>query len=154
MPAGGNGMTPSEGSASMALNVAVLEESFAAISPRGAKFVASFYQRLLSEHPQARPLFANVDMAGQQRKLLAALALVVENLRRPEILGPALRELGKRHAGYGVTADHYPLVGATLLATFAEFLDGAFTPEVRQAWADAYGAITSVMLEGAGGSAS
>jgi nitric oxide dioxygenase len=138
----------------MALNVALLEESFAAIAPRGAEFVASFYQRLLTDHPQVRPLFANVDLAGQQRKLLAALALVVENLGRPEVLGPALRGLGKRHTGYGVTAEHYPLVGAALLATFAEFLGSAFTSEVRQAWADAYGVITSVMLEGARGSAS
>jgi len=140
--------------APMVLNVATLEESFAIIAPHGAEFVASFYQRLLADYPQAAPLFAHVDLAGQQRKLLAALALVVGNLRRPDVLGPALRELGKRHVVYGVTADLYPVVGAVLLATFAEFLGGAFTSDVRQAWADAYGAITSVMLEGAEGSAS
>jgi len=40
-------------------------------------------------------------------------------------------------------------VGASLLKTFADYLGDHWTPEVKQAWIDAYDAITALMLEGA-----
>ena len=133
----------------MSLDVATLETSFQAIAPRGAEFVDAFYRRLFAEHPETRVLFRQVTLADQKDKLLRALALTIENLRRPETLAPALRALGKRHGSYGVTAYHYPMVGLALLGTLAEFLGPAFTPRVRLAWADAFGAIMTSMLEGA-----
>jgi hemoglobin-like flavoprotein len=42
-------------------------------------------------------------------------------------------------------------VGAALLDTFALHLGEAWTPEVKEAWVEAYGAISSLMLEGANG---
>jgi nitric oxide dioxygenase len=50
---------------------------------------------------------------------------------------------------YGTLPEHYPMVGRTLLKTFESFLKKDWTPEVKQAWVDAYEAITSLMLEGA-----
>jgi hemoglobin-like flavoprotein len=88
-------------------------------------------------------------MTVQQDKVLRALALTIDSLRRPDILAPALRALGKRHTAYGVNASHYPMVGRALLGTLAEFLGADFTPRVRLAWADAFGVIMSLMLEGA-----
>jgi hemoglobin-like flavoprotein len=137
----------------MGLSVEILESSFKTVAPRGEAFVAEFYERLFRANPEARAFFAGTDMPAQRTKLLAALAMTVENLRRPEVLAPALRELGKKHVAYGVTAEHYPLVGAALLGTLGAFLGPAFTPEVQQAWADAYAAITSLMLDGANGHA-
>lgn len=71
----------------MSLNIELLEESFERIKPRASDFVASFYENLFTSHPELKPLFAKVDMATQQKKLLNALVLVVENLRNPETLG-------------------------------------------------------------------
>ncbi|WP_421656688.1 globin domain-containing protein [Leptothermofonsia sp. ETS-13] len=45
--------------------------------------------------------------------------------------------------------EHYPLVGITLIKTFEFYLGKDWTPEVQQAWADAYDAIAALMLEGA-----
>jgi nitric oxide dioxygenase len=76
--------------------------------------------------------------------------LVVNNLRNPEALENALKGLGTRHVKYGALPQHYPLVGASLLKTFAMSLEPTdWTPEVQQAWADAYGAVTQLMLDGA-----
>ena len=57
--------------------------------------------------------------------------------------------MGKRHAGYGVKREHYGAVGSALLATFAEQLGPGWTPEIETAWVEAYGAISSLMMEGA-----
>ncbi len=74
---------------------------------------------------------------------------MVENLRQPGELTGALKGLGARHVKYGALPDHYPLVGNSLLKTFEQYLKEDWTPEVKQAWVDAYGLITEVMLEGA-----
>ena len=74
---------------------------------------------------------------------------MIENLRKPGALTEALKGLGARHVKYGALPEHYPLVGNTLLKTFEQYLGQAWTVETKQAWVEAYGLITEVMLEGA-----
>jgi hemoglobin-like flavoprotein len=133
----------------MSIKIEVLEQSFALVRPKMTEFLASFYDTLLAEYPVIRPLFSNTNMVMQQRKPTDSLELVIENLRNPEVLTGDLRGLGSQHVKYGVLPEHYPLVGGSLLKTFASYLDNGWTTEVKQAWTDAYGAIASLMLEGA-----
>lgn len=132
----------------MTLNVERLEQSFEQIKGNAAAFAASFYENLFTDYPEAKPLFANTDMAAQKQKLLDALVLVISNLRQPNVLTEALRGLGARHTKYGTQPEHYPLVGHALLKTFEQYLGPDWTAETQQAWIDAYTAITSLMLEG------
>lgn len=133
----------------MAFNVKVLEESFALVAPRGDALVARFYERLFQKYPQVKPLFKGTTPKKQQKKLLAALVLVVENLRRPDTLVKALHAMGERHLAYGAEAGHYDAVNETLLAVLAEFAGDAWTPKVKKAWTGALNTIKAVMLEGA-----
>ncbi|NQE32933.1 globin domain-containing protein [Microcoleus asticus] len=134
----------------MSLNVELLEQSFEKIKPRADEFAASFYEKLFTDHPELKPLFAKTDMEKQQKKLISALVLVVENLRSPEALGPVLNALGGRHIGYGVIPKYYGPVGEALLSAFEQSLQQDWTTEVKLAWTDAYKAITALMLKGAG----
>ena len=133
----------------MSLQVELLEESFEKVKPQADDFVTSFYDNLFTAHPEAKPLFTSTDMAEQKKKLLASLILVVENLRKPDSLSGALKGLGAKHVKYGALPEHYPLVGEALLTTFEQYLQQDWTSEVKQAWVDAYGAITELMLSGA-----
>ena len=133
----------------MALQIEFLETSFQQIAPRGEDFVTAFYERLFTNYPQTRAFFASTNMQEQRKKLLGALILVIQNLRKPEGLTSALKGLGQRHVAYGVRPEHYPIVGAILLETFADFLGDDWTSETHDAWAQAYEAICSLMLEGA-----
>ncbi len=133
----------------MTLQIELLETSFQAIAPHGEAFVTAFYERLFTRFPQTRAFFASTDMKEQRKKLLGALVLVIQNLRKPEVLTRALRGLGERHVHYGVLPEHYPIVGAVLLETFADFLGDRWTPEYQDAWVAAYEAVCSIMLEGA-----
>lgn len=132
----------------MTLPIDVLETSFQEIVPQGEAFVAAFYERLLAEYPQTRAFFATTDMKEQKKKLLGALALVIQNLRKPDALASALKGLGQRHAAYGVRPEHYPIVGAVLLDTFAAFLGERWNQERCDAWTQAYQSICALMLEG------
>lgn len=133
----------------MTLQVEVLETSFDKIKPQADEFVTSFYDNLFTANPEAKPLFDATDMEAQKKKLLNSLVLVVDNLRNPDALNGALQGLGARHVKYGALPEHYPLVGSALLTTFEQYLQDKWTPEVKDAWVSAYGAISEIMLDGA-----
>ncbi|MEL7333335.1 MAG: globin family protein, partial [Cyanobacteria bacterium J06560_2] len=131
------------------LKVELLEQSFELVKPKADEFVASFYDNLLTDYPASKPLFAHTSMPKQQQMLKGALVMVVENLRKPEVLSKSLGGLGARHVKYGALPEHYPLVGNSLLKTLGQYAGDAWTPELKEAWTGAYGAITELMLEGA-----
>lgn len=108
-----------------------------------------FYERLFALEPEIQLLFAHVDMREQRAKLLKALGAVVGSADRLHVLGPALEELGRRHAAYGVEDRHYEVVGAALLATLELGLGEAFTQPVREAWTAAYSGVATIMRAGA-----
>lgn len=96
-----------------------------------------FYDRLFELDPDLEPLFTG-DMAEQGEKLMSALATVVGGLKSWQRVEPVVRELGQRHVGYGVKAEHYETVGAALLWTLEQGLGDAFTDDVKSAWTSAY----------------
>ncbi|MEM8614386.1 MAG: globin family protein [Cyanobacteria bacterium P01_H01_bin.105] len=133
----------------MPLNVELLEQSFELVKPKADEFVGSFYNNLFTDYPAAKPLFEHSDMVKQQQMLKGGLVMVIENLRKPEVLSNALKGLGARHVKYGALPEHYPLVGNSLLKTLEQYAGDAWTAELKEAWTGAYGAITKLMLEGA-----
>jgi len=133
----------------MALDIDALETSFDLLAPRGEELVDTFYERLFAAAPSVVPLFGGTDMRRQKAKLLATLVLVRNSLRDLDALVPKLRSLGERHGAYGAHADHYPVVGAALIASMAELAGDAWRPEYEQAWMDAFSVVAGAMLEGA-----
>jgi hemoglobin-like flavoprotein len=61
---------------------------------------------------------------------------------------PAVKDLGRKHAGYGVPESSFQTVGAALLWTLDKSLGAAFSPEVKGAWAEVYGILSATMIEG------
>jgi nitric oxide dioxygenase len=60
-------------------------------------------------------------------------------------------DLALRHVAYGVKAADYASLGEAVMSTLAEVLDEAFTPDMEEAWRQAYAAIAAVMIETAYG---
>jgi len=125
--------------------IELVQSSFAKVVPIAPQAADIFYARLFELAPPVRTLFKG-DMAEQGRKLMAMLATVVNGLTRLETIVPAAQQLARRHAGYGARPEHYPVVGAALIDTLEKGLGPAFTPEVREAWATAYGLLSAVMI--------
>lgn len=127
--------------------IKLVEDSFAALAPQGAQLATRFYERLFEQYPAAAPLFDGVSLAGQEKKLLASLVLLVQNLHKPEVLKDYLMGLGARHVHYGVTEKHYPMVTETLLAVMEEFAGDLWTPDVQQAWENTLNTVVTIMLD-------
>lgn len=125
--------------------IALVRESFAKVVPIREQAAALFYDRLFAIDPSTRPLFRG-DMKSQGAKLMAAIGAVVKSLDRLETMLDDLRALARRHVGYGVRDEHYASVGTALLWTLEQGLGPDFTPPVREAWATAYGLLSSAMM--------
>ena len=128
------------------LNVDLLETTFATLAPQGEALVKRFYEELFERFPEVKPMFANTSVAEQEKKLLGALVLVINSLRKPEALVPALTSLGSKHHEYGAKPEHYTAVAETLLDVMAEFAGDLWTEEVQDAWTEALNTVATTML--------
>jgi nitric oxide dioxygenase len=126
--------------------IARVQHSYRQITQQGA-LAPLFYARLFERNPDARALFPP-DMARQHAHFNVALAILVWNLDYLGALDEPLRELGARHAGYGVTREHYAQFRDTLLDVLAECAGDLWSPELRDDWFQALTRVIAVMFEG------
>ncbi len=133
----------------MSLDPKVIKDSFENVKPIAMEAVTYFYDFMFEKYPAAKDLFKNSNMEMQKTDLINALVYVVTNLEDGQKLSSYLKGLGSRHVNYGVQEEHYAIVGDCLLSTFAHFFGEAWTPELKDQWTQAYGAIQGLMLEGA-----
>ena len=122
----------------------LVQSSFKKVVPIAGTAADLFYDRLFEIAPEARALFPQ-DLKEQKVKLMSMLGTAVSNLHQLDTILPAVKELGARHKGYGVTAAHYAPVGAALLWTLEKGLGSDFTPEVKAAWTETYNSLSRVM---------
>lgn len=124
--------------------VTMVQESFKKVVPIAGTAADLFYDRLFEIAPEVRPLFPD-DLKEQKKKLIAMLATAVTNLHQVDKIIPAVEDLGKRHAGYGVKPEYYTPVGAALLWTLEQGLGTEFTPPLKEAWTETYMTLAGVM---------
>jgi hemoglobin-like flavoprotein len=158
----------------MSLDVQALRDSFAVIAERETALATRFYEIFFERYPEVKPMFGRKSAEAQAKMLTAALAAVVAHAEDPAWLVETLHPLGAKHVAYGVTEEMYSWVGECLIAALTEVLfaseasekDGelegarlrgpskkedeeSITSRALAAWAEAYGAVSSLMMEGA-----
>ena len=127
--------------------IELVEESFAALAPQGEALVSRFYEKLFEQNPKLAPLFDTVSVVGQQKKLLASLVLLVQNLDKPAVLKDYLLGLGARHMHYGVSLEQYQMFTDALISVMSEILGNKWTSQVNDAWQNTLNNVTTIMLE-------
>jgi hemoglobin-like flavoprotein len=130
--------------------VTLVQASWRQTMPVKDTLAELFYGKLFSLAPDVRVLFKN-DLKEQGRNLTAMMSVAIASLSQPERILTAVRQLGRRHAAYGVQPHHYTVVGTALLWALETTLGEAFTPEVESAWTDVYRLLASTMQEAAVG---
>jgi methyl-accepting chemotaxis protein len=128
--------------------IALVKSSWTQVRPLEAQVADRFYDRLFVLDPSLRGLFPE-NLSKQKVKLMDMLGRIVASLSTPELLVPAARELGRRHAGYAVQPAHYDTVGRALVWALERSLGHEFTSEVRQAWMAAYAMLSRTMIDAA-----
>jgi hemoglobin-like flavoprotein len=83
-----------------------------------------FYHKLFAAHPELCKMFPEC-LDEQASKLMAMFDQVIDGLEHPERNVQLLAELGRRHQGYGVRPEHYPIVVELLTDSMKELLESA-----------------------------
>lgn len=125
-----------------------LQASFGRVAAHGDDVPLYFYSHLFLAHPEVRKMFP-VSMSAQRDRLVGALLRVVSHAHELDAVVPYLQQLGRDHRKYGVTEEHYPYVGESLLAALRHFLGEEWTPALEADWVEAYGLVAQVMSEAA-----
>jgi len=126
----------------------LVQQTFTQVLPISEQAAAMFYDRLFQLDPSLRALF-KIDLREQGKKLMQMIGYCVSKLNALDEIVPAVKDLGRKHAGYGVKDSAYDTVGAALLWTLEKGLGPVFTPDVKAAWAEVYGVLASTMKAGA-----
>lgn len=126
----------------------LVRNSFAALSCDADQCAARFYTRLFALDPSLRAMF-HVDMQTQGRKFIAMLDEVIHAMDRLGQVVPAVWQLGKRHGGYGVRAEHYATIETALIETLRESLPATFDAETEAAWRETYALLALTMQQAA-----
>ncbi|MEG4087646.1 AAA family ATPase [Microcoleus sp. POL10_C6] len=130
------------------LNIELLERTLALVKPRSDEFVSNFYEILFDSSSQIKSLFMNTNMAQQKEKLWQSLEIIIENLRKPQLINVFAKGLGATHAKYGVSVEHYPVVANALIQALKAQMGLEWTPKTEKAWVEAYTIIQSAMIDG------
>lgn len=129
--------------------VALVVESYEELRPIPRSLGASFYERLFELDPSLRALFkGNLD--NQASMFVSALGLAVLGLRDEGLMPANVQDLGARHKAYGVPAGSYATFREAFLWALGQSLGEKFTPELRDAWSEAFEDLSRVMRKASG----
>jgi hemoglobin-like flavoprotein len=115
-------------------------------------FSQDFYATLFELQPDTRPMFPD-SMDGQRKKLMSELTVMIQ-LGTTERAGNLddfvnrAQRLGNRHHGYGVTSEHYTMVGIALIEALRRAIS-TWDDEHTHAWQSLYATVAETMREGA-----
>ncbi len=128
--------------------ISLVQSTWESVIPIQIQAATIFYDKLFAADPSLEPLFKS-DLEEQKVKLMKMIGIAVSSLDHLHDIVPAVQDLGRRHLAYGVKPKDYMTVGGALLSTLEAGLGPAFTPDVKEAWATAYGILSQAMLAAA-----
>jgi hemoglobin-like flavoprotein len=112
------------------------------IGTRGVALIRTFYEHLFQEAPELRSLFP-IGMAGQERKLLMTISVVVKHLDRDDELRRIALHLRDVHGDIRVEEGHIEAFLASLAHAFQQVHGSPFP---RHDWLNFRRAIFSVSV--------
>lgn len=114
----------------------------------GEVLTAHFYNRMFSHNPELKNVFNMGNQAnGRQKSALAnAVLAYAENIDNPSVLIGALKGMGTKHTSLNIQPEQYKVVGNHLIASIAEVVGEAATPEILDAWTAAYFELAEIMI--------
>ncbi|MES2463835.1 MAG: globin domain-containing protein [Armatimonadota bacterium] len=126
-----------------------IEASVPVLREHGVTITRTFYSNMFAEFPEFTHLFnmGNQANGAQQQSLASAVFAYAVNFENPDALAPVISRIAHKHASVGITAEHYPIVGRHLLGAIKQTLGDAATPELIDAWAEAYGLLADTLID-------
>lgn len=123
----------------------------------GEQATTEFFDRLLSQLPELKPLFAETNMKLQSHKLYGIIKLAVRSLDDFDSVFPVLEKLGRKHATfYGLKRTHYRAFTDTFIEVLHSFIHSQYSAmmvgthyvvDVADAWSSVLNIIGDIMAD-------
>lgn len=129
--------------------IATIKATAPLLQTGGEALTQHFYKRMFSHNPEVLTLFnpAHQATGHQQRALAGAICAYAANIDNLEALGSAVELIAQKHVSLRIKPEHYPIVGENLLASIKEVLGDVATPEVIDAWGQAYDFLADILIK-------
>ena len=114
----------------------------------GEALTRHFYKGLFRDYPEVLPYFnqAHQHSGEQQRALANGVLAYARHIDKLDALGGLVATIINKHVALQIRAEHYPLVGASLLKAIREVLgEDVATDAVIEAWGAAYGQLADIL---------
>ena len=115
----------------------------------GLLLTEHFYNRMFFHNPELKNIFnmANQVNGGKQKVALAmALLEYASNIDKLENLSGLVKMVSSKHTSLNIRPEHYFIVGKHLIGSIKEVLGEAATPEILEAWENAYNQLANVLI--------
>ncbi|KAI9285803.1 globin-like protein [Umbelopsis sp. AD052] len=99
-------------------------------------FGLCFYNAIFREDPDLQKLFPNI--MKQARALTGMISYITKPADNLGELEASMRELGSRHAFYGVKIEMFRVVGQAFVSALEERLEDKYDAETGRCWLKAY----------------
>ncbi|KAI5206786.1 flavohemo protein [Aureobasidium subglaciale] len=129
--------------------VKLIKATVPVLKEHGTTITSHFYDTLLKENPSLNGVFNQTHQkTGHQAGALAgSLYAYASHIDDLGALSPAVERICHKHASMFVQPEHYGVVGTYLLRAMGDVLGGALTPEILEAWGQAYWQLANIMIK-------
>ncbi|MDN2709953.1 NO-inducible flavohemoprotein [Janthinobacterium sp. SUN118] len=127
---------------------AIITATVPILEQGGETLTRHFYKNLFRDHPEVLPYFnqAHQHSGDQQRALANGVLMYAKHIDQLEALGDLVSTIVNKHVALQIRAEHYPLVGASLLQAIREVLGAEVASDaVIDAWGAAYGQLADIL---------
>jgi nitric oxide dioxygenase len=128
---------------------AIVKATVPLLESGGEALTTHFYNKMLTEYPEVRPMFNQAHQASgaQQRALANGVLMYARHIDELEKLGGLVGQIINKHVALNILPEHYPIVGSCLLKSIREVLgEEIATDAVIEAWAAAYGHLADLLI--------
>lgn len=128
----------------------LIKASIPILELSGVELTKAFYNHMLENYPEVKPFFNETNQVTfkQPRVLAFALLNYAKNIDDLTPLTDFVNQIVVKHVGLQVKAEHYPIVGNSLITTMGKLLgDKIATPEFVEAWTTAYGNLAQLLID-------
>lgn len=128
---------------------AIVKSTVPLLESGGEALMTHFYNMMLTEYPQVRPLFnqANQASGDQPRALANGVLMYARHIDQLDQLGDLVARIINKHVALQILPEHYPIVGSCLLRAIEEVLGSDIaTPQVLAAWGAAYNQLADILI--------
>ena len=133
--------------------IEIVKSTAPVVKEHGQAITERMYEIAFHQRPGYRRFFVNSHMKSaedgrqQTAKLAASVFAYASNIDQLEKLGGAVEQIAAAHVNTRVIAEQYPVIGECLLAAMKDVLGDAATPEVMEAWSEAYNHLADIFIQ-------